>query len=253
MTRWTKIYEDLNKALHLRTYPLAVKYFPSLNERPKGIAKPKEPLNVCQIASLARYYGRSVYFTVENMACIVGAVCLGLYPMPEQVESGKIADFWHKDRDAAREFIQSVPKIEYGEVKAIVIAPLHQDRVTFEPDQFLIYANTAQTMRILQGHLWGRGGRVSFSTGGEYSLCADAMAQSYLTKDFSLTIPCFGDRQTAMAMDDELAVCIPASMIGRILEGMKNTQLVSPYPIPYGSINSTPTFMPKDFLTEYAS
>jgi len=249
---WTRYYDELNRYLHLRTWPVAIKYYKDGSGKPKGTIKPREPLNACQITSLARYYGRSLYFTAEDMACIIGAVTLGLYPVPEHIKNGEIASLLHKTKEGAKNFVDSVSMIPYGEVKGICVAPIHQKKVTFEPDQFLMYINTAQTMRVLQGLLWERGGRVSFSSGGEWSLCADCLAQSYLTKDFTLAIPCFGDRQTALAMDDELAVCFPASMMDSILEGLQNTQIASTYPIPFGGINSFPAFMPNPYLTKYA-
>jgi hypothetical protein len=58
-----------------------------------------------------------MYFTAEDMACIVGGVTMGLIPEPEIMKNG---------------------------------------------------------------------GRVHFSTGGEWSLCADSIAQAYVSQDVAL-------------------------------------------------------------------
>jgi len=254
--KWSKAYQDFNTLLRLRTYPVAVKYFPDFDEdleaylMDQGFVRPREPLNACQIVGLARYYLRSSFFTVEDMACIVGAVVLGLHPMPENMESGYIALAMRKDQDLAREFLETTPRIKYGEVKAVACAPLHQ--TTIDPDQIVFYGNSVQTMRLIQAYLWDKAGRVKFSSGGEYGLCGDSMAQSYIKKEFSLAIPCAGERMTSMAGDDELSVGIPVNALNSVLEGLERTKMAAPYPIPFGGVNQMPDYLPEFFLTEYA-
>lgn len=254
--KWSKAYQDINTLLRLRTYPVAVKYFPNFDEdleayfMDEGFVRPREPLNVCQIISLARYYLRSCFFTVEDTACIVGAVVLGLHPIPETMKSGYIALAMRKDQDLARRFVESVPKINYGEVKAVACAPLHQ--TTLDPDQIIVYGNSVQAMRLIQAYLWDNAGRVQLSSGGEYGLCADVMAQSYITKELALGIPCVGERMTSMAGDDELSIGIPINALNSVLEGLERTKMAAPYPIPFGGVNQTSDYLPDYFLTEYA-
>jgi len=253
---WSKAYQEINALLRLRTYPVAVKYFPNFDEdleaylMDEGFVRPREPLNVCQIISLARYHLRSSFFTVEDMACIVGAVVLGLHPTPENMKSGYIALAMRKNQDLACRFIESVPRIEYGKVKAVTCAPLHQ--TTLDPDQVIVYGNSVQVMRLIQAYLWDKTGRAQFSSGGEYGLCGDVMARSYITNDLALGIPCVGERMTSMAADDELSVGIPINAFNSVLEGLKNTKMAAPYPIPFGGVNQTPDYLPDYFLTEYA-
>lgn len=252
----SKAYQDLNTLLRLRTYPVAVKYFPNFDEdleaylMDEGFVRPREPLNVCQIIGLARYYLRPSFFTVEDMACIVGAVAVGLHPMPEKMKSGYIALAMRKDQDLARKFIETVPRIKYGEVKAVACAPLHL--TTLDPDQVIVYGNSVQVMRLIQAYLWDKAGRVRLSSGGEYGLCGDVMAQSYITKDLALGIPCVGERMTAVAGDDELSVGIPINAFNSVLEGLESTKMAAPYPIPFGGVNQTPDYLPDYYLTEYA-
>jgi uncharacterized protein (DUF169 family) len=253
---WSKAYQEINALLRLRTYPVAVKYFPNFDEdleahlMDEGFVRPSEPLNVCQIIGLARYYLRSSFFTVEDMACIVGAVVLGLYPMPENMKSGYMALAMRKNQDLARGFIETVPMIKYGEVKAVACAPLHQ--TTLNPDQVIVYGNSVQVMRLIQAYLWDKAGRVQFSSGGEYGLCGDVMAQSYITKGLALGIPCVGERMTSMTGDDELSVGIPINAFNSVLNGLESTKAAAPYPIPFGGLNRTPDYLPDYFLTEYA-
>lgn len=227
----TEVCCELSAMLRPKTYPFAVKFYEALNERPEGTMRPRHPMNTCQITAIARYYGRSMYFTAEDMACAVGGVSLGLLEEPENMKNGEIAKMLHADLQSAREFTTKVAKIPYGKFKAVAVAPMH--KLNFVPDLVVMYGNTAQVMRVVQGYLYEKGGRVSFSTGGEWSLCSDAIAQSYISQDISLGLPCFGDRKTGLAQEDEVTVAFPYSMYEKILEGMKKTAEVAAYPVPF--------------------
>lgn len=221
----------LSAMLRPKTYPFGVKFFDNMNERPKGTMRPHHPMNTCQITAITRYYGRPMYFTADDMACIVGGVTMGLIPESENMKNGEIARMLHSDLESSREFTTNVAKIPYGKVKAVATAPMYN--INFEPDIVVMYGNTAQVMRVIQGYLYKKGGRVNFSTGGEWSLCADSIAQAYVNQDISLGLPCFGDRKTGLAQEDEVTVAFPYFQYEEILKGMEATEKVAPYPIPF--------------------
>lgn len=226
----TKVCCELSAMLRPKTYPFGVKFYDNTKERPQGTMRPRHPMNTCQITSIARYYGRPMYFTADDMAC-VGGVTMGLIPEPENMKNGEIAKMLHSDLEASKEFTSKVAKIPYGKFQAVAVAPM--SKLNFEPNIVVMYGNTAQVMRVIQGYLYKRGGRVEFSTSGEWSLCADSIAQAYISDDVALGLPCFGDRKTALAQEDEVTVAFPHHLYDEILEGMKATADVSAYPIPF--------------------
>jgi len=187
-------------------------------------------MNTCQITALVRYYGRAMYATLEDLACVIGAVTLGMMEPPENMLSGKIAEMLHADLESARRFTKLVPRIPFGRVKAFAAAPLN--RLNFDPDIVVMYGNTAQAMRVVQAYLYRRGGRVGFTTGGEYRLCADSIADTHNKQDLSVAIPCFGDRKTGLAQDDELTVAFPVSLADETLDGLQGTAKTAAYPTP---------------------
>jgi len=227
----TEVCCELSSMLRPRTYPFGVRFDETLDERPAGAMRPHHPMNTCQITAIVRYYGRPMYFTAEDMACIVGGVTMGLIPEPESMKNGEIAKMLHADLDSAREFTTKVAKIPYGRIKAVAVAPM--SKLNFTPDIVAMYGNTAQVMRVVQGYLYEKGGRVGFSTGGEWSLCADSLAQAYVSQDIALGLPCFGDRKTGLAQEDEVTVALPFSMYDKVVEGMKQTAQVAAYPTPF--------------------
>jgi uncharacterized protein (DUF169 family) len=225
-----KLNQEIMTSLRPKTLPFGVKLYETLNDRPSNAMRPRHPMNTCQITALTRYYGRTMYATLEDLACVIGAVTLGMMEPPENMRSGKIAEMLHADLESARRFTELVPRIPCGRVKAFASAPL--SNLSFYPDLIVMYGNTAQVMRVVQAYLYKRGGRVGFTTGGEYSLCADTIADTYNKQDLSVAIPCFGDRKTGLAQDDELTVAFPVSLADEILDGLQGTTKTAAYPTP---------------------
>jgi len=164
-----------------------------------------------------------MYFTAEDMACIVGGVTMGLIPESESMKTGEIAKMLHANLESAKEFTTKVAKISYGKFKGVAVAPM--SKINFEPDIVVMYGNTAQIMRVIQ---------------------------AYISQDISLGLPCFGDRKTALAQEDEVTVAFPYSMYDEILEGMKATAKVAAYPVPFDiAFPQMPDYTLTDWAVEF--
>jgi uncharacterized protein (DUF169 family) len=112
-----------------------------------------------------------------------------------------------------------------------VAGALH--RIDFKPDLVLIWGNSAQIMRIVQGYLWKRGGRISMTTFCD-GVCADTISNAILTNDLQIAFPCLGDRRYGMAKDSDLIASIPFNMVNEIIYGMEETHKTGTrYPIPF--------------------
>jgi uncharacterized protein (DUF169 family) len=197
--------------------------------------------------------GKVLYFTADDMCCIIGSVAMGFEPASSAMESGEIALKMYQDEEKARRFVDAAYKIPTGRFKAALVAPINQDEVTFDPDQIVIYGNTAQTDRLIQGWKWAKGERLNLDLGGEYGVCSDAIAQCYVRNRPVVAIPCWGDRLHAMALDNELILAIPGGEIDALMEGLHQTEHpgFSNYPVQYTGINHTPVYDLDDFyLTE---
>jgi len=246
MRNWKDVYDVLMEKLRLRTDPVAVKYFKSFDAATESelqrmrFRRPRGPLAVCQVVTLTRTQGRSFYFTSEDMACAIGSAALGLYEMDIDTVAAVIT---RKTRELSRKFLEEIPKIPYGEIKAIACAPLKS--VPFDPDQILIYCVPAQALRIFAAYIQETTYSPSFKFGAEVGVCAEVMARGYLTKEMSFSMPCFGERTSCFSEDDEVIMGIPSNRIDSLLEGLKITEFSCPYPIPkgiFGGIHETPSF-----------
>ena len=113
-----------------------------------------------------------------------------------------------------------MPKLEFNKYEAIVAGSLN--RINFEPDLILIWGNSAQIMRIIQGYLWKRGGRISISTFCD-GVCADTISNAILTEELQIAFPCLGDRRFGAARDSDLIASIPFTLKDDIIEGIEKT------------------------------
>lgn len=241
MGKYEKLDNQLNKFLRLASFPVGVKLLKDSEslENIKFLKKPEHKIALCQIFSYARYYGWTMGCTKEDNLCPLAGISIGFEESHKLFEEGAFfIGRYNETKEAAKKTTATMPKISYGEYSAIVSGAL--GRIDFEPDLILIWGNSAQIMRIIQGYLWKKGGRVSMSTFCD-GVCADTISKAILTEDLQIAFPCLGDRRFGMAIDTDLIASIPFSIINEILEGMEKTHKAGTrYPIPFQL--STPEF-----------
>jgi uncharacterized protein (DUF169 family) len=244
MGKFEKLNNELNKYLRLATFPVGVKLLKSSEEfkNINFLKKPENKIAICQIFSYARYYGWTMGCTKEDNLCPLAEISLGFKESYRLFEEGAFfVGRYNETKEAAKKTTATMPKLSYGKYSAIVAGAL--ERIDFEPDLILIWGNSAQIMRIIQGYLWKKGGRVSMSTFCD-GVCADTISKAILTNDLQIAFPCLGDRRFGMAIDTDLIASIPFEIIDEIVEGMEKTHKAGTrYPIPFQL--STPEFFVK--------
>ncbi|MFX0073809.1 MAG: DUF169 domain-containing protein [Candidatus Hermodarchaeota archaeon] len=244
MRNYKEVEEKLNRYLRLITFPVVVKLFTDLEElhNIKFLKKPDKKLALCQIFSYARYYGWTMGCLKEDNICPLAEITLGFEESSRLFEEGAFfVGRYNETKEVAKKTSLSMPKLELHKYKAIIAGSLN--RVDFTPDLILIWGNSAQIMRIIQGYLWKRGGRILMSTFCD-GVCADTISNALITGELQIAFPCLGDRRFGMALDSDLIASIPFSLTEDILEGLEKTHKAGTrYPIPYEL--STPEFFLK--------
>jgi len=244
MGRYERLDNQLNTYLRLATFPVAVKLLKDLKsiENIKYLKKPESKLAICQIFSYARYYGWTMVCTKDENLCPLASISLGFENSSRLFEEGAFfIGRYNETKEAAKKTTKSMPKIPFGQYNAILSGAL--GRIDFEPDLILIWGNSAQIMRIIQGYLWKKGGRVSMSTFCD-GVCADTISKAIITGKLQIAFPCLGDRRFGMALDSDLIASIPINIVDNIIEGIEKTHKAGTrYPIPYQI--STPEFFVK--------
>ncbi len=244
MGKYEKLNNQLNKYLRLATFPVAVKLLEDPNELDniKFLKRPETKMVICQLFSFSRYYGWTMGCNKEDNICPLADISLGFEESHKLFEEGAFfIGRYNETKEAAKKTTQTIPKIPFGKYKAIISGALH--RIDFDPDLILIWANSAQIMRIIQGYLWKKGGRISMSTFCD-GVCADTISNALLTNDLQIAFPCLGDRRYGNATDNDLIASIPIGISDEIIIGMEETHKAGTrYPIPYQI--STPEYFVK--------
>ena len=244
MTRYEKLEASINKYLRLATFPVAIKLFENPNELDsiKFLKKPEKEIALCQIFSYARYYGWTMGCKKEDNICPLADIALGFEERSNLFEEEAFfIGRYNSTKEAAKKTSASMSNITYGKFNAIVAGALN--RIDFDPDLILIWGNSAQIMRIIQGYLWNKGGKISMSTFCD-GVCADTISNAILSGEPQIAFPCLGDRRFGMAMDSDLIASIPFASLNEIIDGMEKTHKAGTrYPIPFQL--STPEFFLK--------
>jgi uncharacterized protein (DUF169 family) len=121
------------------------------------------------------------------------------------------------------------------------------------PDLVLVYGNPAQMILLINGLQWKNYERLKFYCVGESS-CADAIAESYLSKKSCVAIPCFGERRFGHVQDDELVIAIPPASLIKGAEGLeKLVEKGIRYPIPLFGVQTDPSEGMPDIFKRYHS
>ncbi|MDO8672100.1 MAG: DUF169 domain-containing protein [Dehalococcoidia bacterium] len=218
-----EVNEMISTYIRPQTFPFAVRFCESLDEVPGGARIPHESLRmqipICQAVGMVRRYGWTIALTPEDMSCPYGALALGFVRPKAGFLDGSYADSMSPGSgQRARISAGDAARLEFGKYAAVLLSPLHS--ATFQPHLIVIYGNSAQVMRLVQGTLHGQGGYLTSRASGGMD-CSDLFAQPIETGEAQVILPCNGDRVFGMTQDDEMAFSLPAALVDRTMEGLK--------------------------------
>jgi len=204
--------EKLIEKLDLKSSPVAIKLIINEEDIPEGIEKTNKKERHCQMVKDASK-GEMFYSLSEEQTCKGGSAALGLEDFPEKITTGefyyKLGRF--KTVGSGKRTMDRIPKIDLR-LHAIAYAPL--EKATFQPDIIILIANPKQGMLISKAIVYTLGGRVEANFAGIQSVCADAVAGPFMTKNPNITLACSGSRAHAKVADDELIIGLNGENIG---------------------------------------
>ncbi len=231
------VVESLNKLLKLRTIPIGMKMFATIEEMesiPK-IRRPSAVHTTDQIVGQACRNGWTVGITEEDLVGPQCSTVIGLSPRDESWLSGdRMAGVWFSDLEGASAHQESMDVVEHGKYLAMAVSPLTSGRLD-PPDICLIYATPAQMILFINGLQWSGYRKLDWGCVGE-SACADSWGRALSTGEPSLSIPCFAERRYGGVMEDELLMAIPPVFLPKVVDGLEHLSRNGlRYPIaPYG-------------------
>ena len=219
---WNQIVDDLNRLLRLRTTPIGMKLFATVEEMeaiPK-LRRPKSIHTTDQIVAQAARLGWTVGITAENLVGAQCAVVLGLQPADEGWLSGKrLTGVWYSTPEDASAHQHAMDVVPHGKYAGMVVSPLTSGRLN-PPDICLIYGTPGQMIIFINGLQWAGYKKFQWGCVGE-SACADSWGRALKTGEPSLSIPCFAERRYGGVLDDELLMAIAPRYLPKTIEGLK--------------------------------
>ncbi len=213
---YAEFSNKIKEALGLESFPIAISFS---TEAPEGVEQLKGRARLCQMLDKVRLEGKSFYTTSENHECDGGAHSCGLREPNERLKTG---EFLVKDlglfgsKRAARRFISSNPRIEFGTVKVVSFSPL--EKVKFEPDIVVLICNAKQGMKIAEAFAYESGKKTTGLTGPP--ICSAVVSAPFLTGEVVYSLGDSGARKFMKVKDEDIFVGIPAELLLDIVENL---------------------------------
>ena len=207
--------------LGLESSPIAIAFS---NEPPEGVEQLKGRMRLCQMLDKVRLEEASFYTNAENHECVGGAHSSGLIQPSERLKTG---EFLVKDLGlfgstrAARRFISSNPRIEFGTVKVVSFSPLESTK--FEPDIVVLICNAKQGMKLAEAFAYESGKHTTGLTGPP--ICSAVVAFPFLTGKVVYSLGDMGARKFMNVKDEDIFVGIPAELLPDIAENLGKLRL----------------------------
>ncbi len=232
-----RIAQDLTRCLCLRTKPIAVTMMTEESHFPEGALRPLRDLgkrlSLCQAFSYARRRGTSIVMRKEDNWCFEPVVGLGLSHPPEGFLEGKNRyPATAKTLQAGSRWARNMPRFPAGRYTGISVSPL--ERADKDPDLIITYCDPTQLTLILVAVNWIDGHDVTSTLSG-HAGCVYATVPAMENRNYSVTVPCMGDRARGLAAENELVFSIPWEKAGDLVEALLSMeQRGGLFPIDYG-------------------
>jgi uncharacterized protein (DUF169 family) len=246
----TAAASQLKEALRLRTEPFGVSFLKDAGSLPGKTRRPSQifgkRVTICQGVTMARIYGWPVGLTRDDVLCVPGSFAFGFIPSADAIT--EIAQLfcevgYHQKMGPALQDVESLPRLQPGEIEALYLCPL--ERLALTPEVVVVFGNPAQLMRLIQAANFSFGERVTGDITGKIE-CSAYLVMPYRSGQMRVAIPGMGDRIFSMTQDDEMVFSFPLRFLEGLLLGLKEAarQIGARYPITVYQ-NFSPAFPPQ--------
>jgi uncharacterized protein (DUF169 family) len=237
---WAQTLARLDKVLRIRTTPIGMKLFESVEEMEAvpRIRRPSDVHTADQIVSMASRLNWTVGITGDDL---VGPQCqavLGLGAQDDEWYSGRaMAGVWYETQEDASAHQHAMDVVPVGRYSAMAVSPLSTGRLD-PPDICMIYATPGQMIILINGLQWAGYKKLEWGCVGE-SACADSWGRALATGEPSVSLPCYAERRYGGVPDEEMLIALSPGHLLQSIEGMEALSRNGlRYPIPPYGIQS---------------
>lgn len=224
--------EKLFHALHLSTYPVAVKYIKNRDEIPESAMQPMsegKKMSLCQAFAQARRLGITVAMTADDNFCTPATVVHRWVNISMQdLAESQVRQRWHKDKTVEAVRIEKLRKTlgddyidQPGQYLGLICSPIH--KTSFVPDSIMIYCDGVQLTHIIHALSYEDLFVPTSSFDGFSESCVKGALIPFVTQKPQVVIPGAGDRSFAGISDHELGIGLPAFLLFYVMDNLFKT------------------------------
>jgi uncharacterized protein (DUF169 family) len=206
LSELNKYGEELERLIHLRTSPIAVKMLEKETDIPEGAVRPwkdrGQHIAQCQAFAQSRRQRQTIVMLEEDHWCFAPIIAYGHEDKPEDPELQPFVKF------------PTFPRDKYV---GIVSGPLKT--ANFMPDVVIIYSNTTQLRNMLNP--------LSFDNTKKAvdcylfpPACAYQVIPVMESGRYMVTLPDPGDYMRALAAEDEIVLSVPSARMEELMKGI---------------------------------
>ena len=226
--------KEIYNLLRLNTYPVAVKYFKSMEDIPKGFARPtqfNQKWSLCQAITYARRGRARVAMTADDNFCVPASYGQGWLPnisyddLIESQRLNKWRETMESEKKVQAEFAAEIMLHEgYKKVKGnigFLLAPLTE--TAYVPDSILFYGSPGQVTHIIQALAYEGKHIVKSTFIGFGESCMKGAFFPYVTGNPQYVSPGAGDQSFSGTNEYEVAIGIPGELLFYIKDKLFKT------------------------------
>jgi len=207
--------KQLERLLRLQTFPLAIKMLRKETDIPSTAKRPLRDmgchLDVCQGFAMSRRNGETIALLKEDMWCFEPVIGYGIEAPPEFFLQGNNRfPQTAMSQEAGIRWAQAFPRLNTGDYVGVLSSPL--DLADFKPDIVAVYGDPAQLTQLLRAKDCLEGVDVTCTLSG-HAACVFMVVPLLQGMSCNVVSPCRGDRNFAMAQDDEIIFSARFDMI----------------------------------------
>lgn len=198
-------------------------------ERARRPSKYGQAWPLCLAQNLVRTRGWTIALTVDDNFCVLASAGLGFIELPDYLKRGRIGGKHTKSEDLGIKIQDDLEKcfFEPGSKVGIILTPATEP--AFLPQGVVIYGNPSQVGKISKGVAYYRGEPVPALAGG-LGGCIMAVWTAIKDQRPRVVLPCSGDKILGHTEENDVFLACPVKELPDILEGMKATDSILPYP-----------------------
>lgn len=218
-----KLHNDLKNLLSLQREPVGIQFYFNEDEFNQGeFEESKFKMAYCVFVEKASRKEMAFKTKLENHFCDGATTVLGLEDANQAIKTGRVYHSYglYKTKGIAHKVWRNVTAIRYKEtpVYGISIGPLKNFKSN--PDLVIIISESLAMMKIIQGHLYNTGQRMSLDVSAMQGMCSEVTALPYMENKINISMLCPSTRTLAKWKSSELAAGIPYSSLSSLIMGI---------------------------------